>query len=278
MGMRISTNMTALKAQNYLGQTKRSLDKTFEKLSSGSRINKAADDVSGMALSESLKSNMRSMRQANRNAEDGISLLQIGEGALNEVSHILVRLKELSIQAASDTIGDRERQHVGKEYNQLINEIDRIAQSTEFNGNPLLNGSGNNIYLQVNTKNSELADQIKFDSSKMDTRSETLGVKFTSVESKLSAQEAISSIDEAIQNVAQVRADFGSIQSRLNSTIQNINSSLENLSATNSRIRDADVAEESSDLARKNIMLQAGTSVLAQANQQSGQALTLLKS
>lgn len=276
MGMRISTNTTALKAQQALSITKRGLDKTFEKLSSGSRINKAADDVSGLSISENLKSNMRGLKQANRNAQDGISLLQIGEGALSEVGNILVRMRELSMQAASDTVGDRERNMVAQEYNQLINEINRIAQVTEFNGTPLLNGSGNDIHFQINTKNSESGDRIVFDTSKSDIRAEALGVQFTGVNDKYSAQDSLAVIDNAIQQVASVRADFGSIQSRLNATVENINTGLENLATTNSRIRDADIAEESSDMAKKNIMLQAGTSVLAQANQQPGLALSLL--
>ncbi len=276
MGMRISTNISALRAQQALGQTKYALDKSFEKLSSGSRINKASDDVSGLSISENMKSNMRGLKQSNRNAQDGISMLQVGEGALSEVGNILVRLRELGIQAASDTVGDRERGMIAKEYNQMLNEIDRIAATTEFNGTPLLNGSGDKINLQINTKNSDLADRITFDASKTDARTESLGVRFTSVDDKVSAQVSLADIDEAIQQVAGLRADFGSIQSRLNSTVENLNSSLENLAASHSRIRDTDIAEESSEMAKKNIMLQAGTSVLAQANQQPGLALSLL--
>jgi flagellin len=276
MGMRISTNTTALKAQQSLGQTKMALDKAFEKLSSGSRINKASDDVSGLAISENLKSNMRGLKQANRNAQDGISMLQVGEGALSEVGNILVRLRELGMQAASDTVGDRERQMVSQEYTQLLNEIDRIAAVTEFNGTALLNGTGDVINFQINTKNSDVGDRITFDTSKSDTRTESLGVRFSRVTDKFSAQESLSIVDKAIQHVAELRADFGSIQSRLNSTVENLNTNLENLAASNSRIRDADIAEESSELAKKNIMLQAGTSVLAQANQQPGLALSLL--
>jgi flagellin len=276
MGMRISSNITALTAQHALGQTKVSLDKAFERLSSGSRINKASDDVSGLSISENLKSNMRGLKQANRNAQDGISLLQIGEGALSEVGNILVRLRELGMQASSDTVGDRERKMIGKEYDQLLNEIDRISAVTEFNGTTLLNGAGDVINLQINTKNSNEGDRISFDASNADTRTEALGVNFTNVYDKFSAQESLSVIDQAIQHVAGLRADFGSIQSRLNSTVENLNTNLENLAASNSRIRDADIAEESSEMAKKNIMLQAGTSVLAQANQQPGLALSLL--
>lgn len=276
MGMRISTNTSSLKAQQALGMTKTALDKTFEKLASGSRINKAADDVSGLAISENLKSDMRGLKQANRNAQDGISMLQIGEGALSEIGNILVRMRELSMQAASDTIGDRERGMVSKEYDQLLNEIDRISAVTQYNGTSLLNGSGDKVVFQINTKNSELGDKISFDSSKADTRTKSLGVHFTKVTDKVSAQNSLDIIDQSISNVAELRADFGSIQSRLNSTVENLNTSLENMASSNSRIRDADIAAESSEMAKNNILLQAGTSILAQANQQPGLALSLL--
>lgn len=276
MGLRISTNVSALKAQQSLLDTKRASDKVFEKLSSGSRINKASDDAAGLAISEGFKSNMRGLKQANRNAQDGISFLQIGEGALSEVANILVRLRELSMQSASDTIGDRERKMVSLEYGQLLNEIDRIAQSTEFNGTNILGGAGGEISFQINTKNSDFGDRISFDTTKTDVRSDSLGVRSTGVEFKETAQQSLGAIDEAIKRVSDIRADFGSIQSRLNATVQNIGTSIENLAASNSRIRDADIAEESSELAKRNIMLQAGTSVLVQANQQPGLALSLL--
>ena len=152
MGLRISTNVSALKAQQSLLQSKRASDKVFEKLSSGSRINRASDDASGLALSEAFKSNIRGLKQANRNAQDGISFLQIGEGALAEIGNILVRLRELSMQSASDTVGDRERKMISLEYSQLLNEVDRIAATTEFNGTSLLNGTGGKISFQINTK------------------------------------------------------------------------------------------------------------------------------
>lgn len=276
MGLRISTNVSALRAQQALTQTKRASDTVFEKLSSGSRINKASDDASGLALSEGFKSNIRGLKQATRNAQDGISFLQIGEGALAEVGNILVRLRELSMQAASDTVGDRERKMVSLEYEQLLNEIDRIAATTEFNGTSILSGAGGEISFQINTKNSPIGDRISFDTTKTDVRSDSLGVRATNVEFKENAQQSLGVIDEAIKHISDVRADFGAIQSRLNATVQNISTSIENLSASNSRIRDADIAEESSEFAKRNIMMQAGTSVLVQANQQPGLALSLL--
>ena len=276
MGMRIGTNITALNAQRSLAITKNSLDRTMEKLSSGSKINKASDDAAGLAVSENLKANMRGLKMANRNTQDGISLLQMAEGSLSEVGNMLVRMRELSIQSASDTISDRERKLTGGEYTQLMNEIDRIAESTEFNGTKLLNGEGESFDFQVNTKNSNLTDRISFEPSEADASTVALGVRFSDIFSKAGAQESLNVIDRAISQVSGLRASFGSIQSRLNSTVENINSSLENTAAANSRIRDSDIAEESSELAKKNIMLQAGTSVLAQANQQPGMALSLL--
>lgn len=276
MGMRVSTNITALNAQRSLGQTKSSIDRAAERISSGSRINKASDDAAGLAISENLKSHMRGLKQSNRNAQDGISLLQTAEGALGEVGNILVRMREVGIQAASDTISDKERALINNEYTQLKAEIDRIANSTEFNGTSLLNGSGGTLDFQVNTRNSNDVDRVTFDAAAADAGTLSLGVHFSGVESKQAAQESLSDIDNAIRNVSSLRAQFGAIQSRLNSSIENINGSLENMAATNSRIRDADLAEESSEMSKKNIMLQAGTSVLAQANQQPGLALSLL--
>lgn len=278
MGMRISTNITALNTQRSLGQTKSSIDRAAERLSSGSRINKASDDAAGLAISENLQSHMRGLKQSNRNAQDGISLLQTAEGSLAEVGNILVRMRELSIQAASDTIGNRERALLGQEYNHMMEEIDRISNAAEFNGTPLLNGSAGTLDFQVNTRNSNEVDRVRFDATEADSGTLSLGVHFSGVESKQAAQESLMAIDGAIKNVSSLRAKFGAIQSRLNSSIENINSSLENMSATNSRIRDADIAEESSEMSKKNIMLQAGTSVLAQANQQPGLALSLLHS
>ena len=276
MGMRIGQNITALTAQRTLSSTKGALDRSMQKLSSGSRINKASDDAAGLAVSETLKASMRGLKQANRNTQDGISLIQTGESSLAEVGNMLSRMRELSIQAASDTINDRDRELTGREYNQLKAEIDRISETTEFNGTKLLNGEGKSFDFQVNTKNSAMVDRISFEPSEADSSSTALGVKFTDIFSKKGAQDSLEIIDGAISHVSELRAHFGSIQSRLNSTVENINGSLESMAAANSRIRDTDIAEESSEMAKHNIMLQSGISILAQANQQPGQALTLL--
>jgi flagellin len=276
MGLRINTNTASLNSQRVLWNTKTSLDKSLERLSSGYRINRAGDDAAGLAISENLRAQVRGLKQAARNANDGISLVQVAEGAMNELSSILIRLRELSVQAASDTIGPVERQFLNVEYDQLISEIDRIADATEFNGTQLLAGVGSIMDFQVGIRNNPEIDRISFDSSKADANSAALGMNLTSVADKASAQNALSAIDTAIMSISAMRADFGALQNRLQTTVSNIQNSVENMSAANSRIRDVDVAEETSEMTRNNILLQAGTSVLAQANQTSNVALGLL--
>ncbi len=276
MGLRINTNTASLNAQRNLMGTKLGLDKSLERLSSGFRINRAGDDAAGLAISENLKAQIRGLKQASRNAQDGVSLVQVAEGALNEISSILIRLRELSVQAASDTIGPVERQFLNVEYDQLVSEIDRIADGTEFNGTQLLSGTGSILDFQVGTRNDPNIDRLSFDASKADANAAALGVNLTSVADKASAQNALSAIDSSIVSVSAMRADFGAIQNRLQSTISNLAVSVENMSAANSRIRDVDVAEETAELTKNNILLNAGTSVLAQANQTAQTALSLL--
>jgi flagellin len=276
MGLRINTNTASLNSQRTLWNTKLALDKSLEKLSSGYRINRAGDDAAGLAISENLRAQVRGLKQASRNANDGISLVQVAEGAMNEISSILIRLRELAVQAASDTIGPVERQFLNVEYDQLVSEVDRIADATEFNGTQLLAGVGSIMDFQVGIRNNPEIDRISFDSSKADANSASLGVNLSSVADKASAQNALSSIDTAIMSVSAMRADFGALQNRLQTTVSNIQNSVENMSAANSRIRDVDVAEETAEMTRNNILLQAGTSVLAQANQSANVALGLL--
>ncbi len=278
MGLRINTNTAALNAQRNLYGTKLALDKSLEKLSSGYRINRAGDDAAGLAISESLRGQIRGLKQAWRNAQDGVSMIQVAEGGLQEVSNILIRLRELGVQAASDTVGPIERQLLNVEYQQLLDEVDRIADSTEFNGTPLLSGTGAVLDFQVGTRNDPNIDRLSFDASKADANSAALGVNLTTVADKASAQNALSAIDEAIVAVSATRADFGAMQNRLQSTINNLSISLENMAAANSRIRDVDIAEETAEMTKQNILMNAGTSVLAQANQTSKSALQLLNS
>jgi flagellin len=276
MGLRINTNTASLNAQRNLMGTKLGLDKSLERLSSGLRINRAGDDAAGLAISENLKAQIRGLKQASRNAQDGVSLVQVAEGSLNEISSIMIRLRELGVQAASDTIGPVERQFLNVEYDQLVSEIDRIAAGTEFNGTQLLSGTGSVLDFQVGTRNDPNIDRLSFDASKADANAAALGVNLTSVADKASAQNALAALDSAIVSVSAMRADFGAIQNRLQSTISNLAVSVENMAAANSRIRDVDVAEETAELTKNNILLNAGTSVLAQANQTSQTALNLL--
>jgi len=277
MGLRINTNVASINAQRNLMGSKLDHDKSLEKLSSGFRINRAGDDAAGLAISESLKAQIRGLKQASRNAQDGISLVQVAEGGLNETQSILIRLRELGVQAASDTVGPQERQFLNVEYDALISEIQRIADGTEFNSTPLLNGTGSVFDIQVGVRNNPNVDRIVFDASRADATAAALGINLTSVADKASAQNSLAAIDAAIISVSGMRADFGALQNRLQSTVNNLAINHENMSAANSRIRDVDVAEETSELTRNNILLQAGTSVLAQANQSNAIALGLLK-
>lgn len=277
MGFRIVTNTAAINAQRTLSITRHALDKSFEKLSSGSRITRAGDDAAGLAISENLIAQVRGLRQAKRNAQDGISLIQVSEGGLNEISNILVRLRELAVQAASDTIGDTERKFTDREYQSLKDEIDRISNSTEFNGTPLLNGRAGILEFQVGTRNNPILDRIVYNGENSNATLASLKLGGESVATKLGAQTSLAVVDDALIQVNSIRADLGAMQNRLQSTINNLAISDENLSAANSRVRDVDVAQESSELTRNQILLQAGTSVLAQANMASKLALKLLE-
>jgi flagellin len=278
MGLRINTNVASLNAQRNLTGTRLGLNLALERLSSGQRINRAGDDAAGLAISENLKAQVRGLKQAERNAADGISLVQIAEGSLGEVSNILIRLRELSVQAASDTIGPTERKFLNVEFEQLTSEIDRIANSTEFNRVPLLNGTGAVFDIQIGTRNDPISDRLTFDASSADVNIAALGLNLASVSDKISAQNSLSAIDQAIISVSGIRADFGALQNRLQSTINNIQVSVENLSAANSRVRDTDVAAETAELTKQSILMQAGTSVLSQANASTKTALNLIQS
>lgn len=276
MGLRIATNVAAISARGNLFKTSNSLEKSMARLSSGFRINQAADDAAGLAISENLKSQIRGLRQASRNSQDGISLVQIAEGSLNEVSNMLVRLRELSVQSASDTIGDTERKFVDVEYQQLKSEIQRITESTVFNGYNLLNGTGGVIDIQVGVHNDPFQDRISFNSSAANASVEALGMTAETVGTKDTAQNSIGVVDSALVSVNAIRANFGAMQNRLQSTITNLQVTDENFSAANSRIRDTDVAAESTEMTRSSILQQAAISVLSQANNVPQMALKLL--
>lgn len=276
MGLRISTNVASLNAQKNLVGTNRAMATSMERLSSGYRINKASDDAAGLAISENLKGLIRGFRQANRNANDGISLVQVAEGSLNEVSSMMIRLRELGVQAASDTIGDTERKFLDVEYQQLKSEVQRITDSTNFNGYDLLNGTGGIIDIQVGVHNDNFKDRISFNAAAANSSLEALGLVAETISTKEAAQVSLNRVDDALTSVNAIRANFGALQNRLVSTSENLLVSDENYSAANSRIRDADIAAETAEMTRNNILLQAGISVLGQANNAQQMALKLL--
>jgi flagellin len=276
MGFRINTNVSSIAAQRSLNVTNREAQSTLSKMSSGSRITKAADDAAGLAISEKLKANIKSNSQANRNANDGISMVQTAEGGLDEISNMLTRLRELSIQSASDTVGDTERSFSNMEYQQLKNEIERIANVTEFNGTKLLKGEGDKLDFQIGINNDDFQDRISYDVKMTDAKLSGLGITDIDVGSKEGAQTSLSTIDNAIETVSGQRAALGAIQNRLISTSSNLQTTNENLNAANSRIRDVDYAQVAAENAKNNILAQAGTSVLAQANAQGQNALKLI--
>lgn len=276
MGIRIGTNVQSIAAQRSLGSVKKAQSSSLEKLASGSRINKAGDDAAGLAISEKLKANIRGTAQANRNAGDGVSLIQTAEGGLNEVSNILVRLRELSVQSASDTIGDQERKFSDMEFQQLTTEIERIATSTRYNGKNLLSGEGDKMEFQIGIYNNEQNDRISYDPSLTSAKVSDIGLDGMNVASKEASQTNLETIDQAISKINENRAGLGALQNRLQSTMRNLDIQTENLSAANSRIRDTDVASESAELAKNNILNASATSVLAQANNSTGNALKLI--
>ncbi len=276
MGLRVSTNIAAINAQRNLVGSQRSIGKSMAQLASGSRINIAADDAAGLAISERLKSGIRSIRQANRNANDGVSLVQVAEGGLSEISNIITRLRELGIQAASDTVGETERNFLNKEVIQLKQESERIAKSTKWGATNLLDGSTPAYDFQVGINNDSFEDRITFDASVNVATLDALNLSSVDYTSKEGAQEALGLLDSAQDNVNGMRASLGALQNRLTSTTDNLGVYEENMAAANSRIRDTDVAMASSEMARNNILLQASTSTLAQANQVPQLALKLI--
>jgi flagellin len=276
MGLRISTNTASLNAQRSLAGSQREIAKSYAQLSSGSRITKAADDAAGLAISENLKSQIRSFGQASRNANDGISMLQVAEGGLGEISNILTRLRELGIQSASDTVGDRERGFINKEVDQLKAEAQRIAKTSKFGQTNLLDGTGEKFDIQVGIYNDDFEDRVGFDPSELDATAGNLGIDSLDFTSKSGSQDALTTLDSAQGMVASFRANIGALQNRFFSTVENLGAQHENLSAANSRIRDTDIAQATAEATKNNILLNATTSVLSQTNQSPQLALKLI--
>ena len=280
MAMSIRTNVASLNAQKNLMGTENMLNSSLSKLSSGFRITKAGDDAAGLGISSNLTAQIASYNQASRNASDGISLVQTAEGALNETNNILTRLRELAMQSASDGVGDTERGYIQDEVDQLVEELDRVANSTEFNGTALLNGSaGAALEFQVGIRDVAANDRIEVDLTGIDATTAGTGMTALAgldIATKANAQTALGDIDTAIETIASHRATLGAIGNRFNTVSNTIRTASENLSAANSRIRDVDVAEETSAMSRAQVLMQAGVSVLAQANQMPQMAMKLL--
>ena len=275
MGFSIRTNVSSLVAQTNLYNTQIALDSSQSKLSSGLRITKAGDDAAGLGISVNLESQIKSYNQAARNANDGISLVQTAEGALNETSNQLTRLRELAIQSASDGVDTAGRLYINNEATQVTGEVDRIANSTEYNGTKLLAAAGTTLDFQVGIRNVAANDRIS--ATTIDATSATLLGAAIDLSSKVGAQAAIAAIDTALGAVSSARSTFGAVGNRFNSAVSTIQTAALNLSAADARIRDVNVAEESSNASRLNVLVQAGVSVLAQANQGTQSLLKLLQ-
>ncbi len=275
MGLRVTTNMPAINAQRNLINSQRAMEKTSAQMASGNRINRSADDAAGLAISENMKSQIRSSTQARRNANDGVSLVQTAEGGLSETTNIITRMRELAIQSSSDTVGQQERDMIDREVQQLKSEIDRIAQTTAWNSTKLLDGSTPLFDFQVGLFSTE-NDKIEFNSSLNVSTLGALELTDLSYTTKESSRAALDFLDSAQTSINGMRSNLGALQNRLLSTVDTLAVTEENLAAANSRIRDTDVAAASAEMARNQVLLQAGTATLAQANQNGQLALKLL--
>jgi flagellin len=275
MGLRINTNVASISAQRVLTKQQQRMEHAQQALASGSRIVKAADDAAGLAISENIRGQVAGIKMARNNAFNAQSLIQVSEGGLNEISNILIRLRELGVQAASDTVSDVERSFLDQEAQQLVMEADRIAKSTKFGNKPLLDGTGEEMEYHVGPFSDEAENVIKYQIS-ADATTSTLGVDGASIADKGGARDLLGNVDEALVKIGQMRADFGAVQSRLQMTTSNLDIQYENLSAAKSRISDADIAYEAAEMTSAQILQSASVATLAQANQNGSAALKLL--
>jgi flagellin len=291
MGMRIRTNVPAITAQRYMADNKDAMNKNIERLSSGYRINKSADDAAGLAISEGLRGKIRGLNVAKRNANDAVSMVQVAEGSMNEMTNIMIRLRELTVQAGTDTLGDRERSYLNREYTQLADELDRIGNSTEFNGIKIFDKENqkDQFVIQVGTngtKPEENTDTISISLAGLKFNTKDLGIgkdaeigptdggkspEISEISAKLNV------LDNALTKIASERATLGSVQSRLGSALSNLSINVENMETAKSRIKDVDFASETADLAQNRILTSSTTAVLQQANAMPEQALQLLR-
>lgn len=274
MSLIVNNNPASVAAQRNLAINTLNLTRSVERLSSGLRVTRAADDAAGLGLSESLRAQIRSINQATRNASDGISLTQIADGAAATIGSLLSRLRELSSQSASGTVGNTERSYIDQEFVALRSEIDRIAQVTEFNGQALTSGSTISFSIAIGFRSGS-GNTLSLNLNDITTTS--LGLSSVNVSTSANAASALANVDNAISAVATARAEYGSIQNRFEATIANLQVTSENLTAAESRIRDADIAYETSQFTKNQILVQAGIATLAQANALPQQALALLR-
>lgn len=275
MGLRINTNVASIGAQRVLAKQQQRAEHAQLAISSGSRIVRAADDAAGLAISENIRGQLSGIKMARNNAFNAQSLIQVSEGGLNEISNILIRLRELGVQAASDTVSDVERGFLDQEAQQLVSESDRIAKSTRFGNKTLLDGTGGEMEYHVGPFANEAENTIKYKVS-ADATASTLGIDGVTLSAKNGARATLTAVDAGLVKIGQMRADFGAVQSRLGSTTSNLDIQYENLASAKSRMADADIAYESSEMVAANILQQASVGVLAQANQNGVAALKLL--
>lgn len=275
MGLRINTNVASIGAQRVLSKQQERMEHAQAALASGSRIVKAADDAAGLAISENIRGQLAGIKMARNNAYNAQSLIQVSEGGLNEINNILIRLRELGVQAASDTVSDVEREFLDQEAQQLIAESDRIAKSTRFGNKALLDGTGGELEYHVGAFANEEENVIKYN-IKADATNDALGIDGLSLSDKGGARDTLNAVDDALTSLGKMRADFGAVQSRLQTTTSNLDIQYENLSAAKSRISDTDIAYESSEMTSAQILQSASVAVLAQANQNGSAALRLL--
>ncbi len=278
MALYVNTNVASLFAQRNLNSSQMKADKALQRLSTGMRINSAADDAAGLAVSTRFRSQIRGLEQASRNANDGISVIQVAEGAMEQMTELLIRMRELGVQASNGSLTDDDRSFLHVEFTSLTEELDRISNVTSFNGTQLLDGSASTgIAFQVGANNTT-NDRITISIANLDSAtiaSQDLGTQ--TISTQAGAQSSLDIIDSAIDGIAAQRADLGAVQNRLTVTIENLGTAVENLSASKARISDADIARETAELTKSQILVQAGLSVVAQANQSTQLALSLLQ-
>lgn len=276
MALRINTNVASIAAQRHLIKSEERMEHALKALSSGDRIVNAGDDAAGLAISENLKGQLHGLKQARQNSENAVSLIQVAEGGLNEQNNILIRLRELGIQAASDNVSDDERSYLNQEFTSLVSEFDRIAKTTTFGTKKLLEGTGEKFDFQVGP-NAGAENVISY-SLDADSTASTLAIESLNVEKKDGARESLQDIDNALKKLSEIRASFGAIQSRFRTTTSNLDIQYENVAAARSRISDTDIASETAELVSSQVIQQAGMAVLAQANALPGRSTSLISS